>query len=172
MKHSKGITLVALVVTIIILLILAGISIAQLTGNGLFEEAKIAKEKYKNAQDDEEDKIAKYSNEIERYVAGKRDEINNVIKLDYKNAKNVASAVSGNTYNITEDGFLFFKTNSASDGLEMWIYIDDIYLEYFYEEKAYGGVNFSAPVTNGDVFKFTSSKDLNGFELIFIPYKQ
>ena len=45
-KKNKGITLVALVITIIILLILAGISIAQLTGNGLFENAKLAKEKY------------------------------------------------------------------------------------------------------------------------------
>ena len=38
MKEQKGITLVALVITIIILLILAGISIATLTGeNGLFK---------------------------------------------------------------------------------------------------------------------------------------
>ena len=46
MKNQKGITLIALVVTIIVLLILAGISIAMLTGeNGLItraEEAKIA----------------------------------------------------------------------------------------------------------------------------------
>ena len=35
-KHEKGITLIALVVTIIVLLILAGVSIATLTGpNGL-----------------------------------------------------------------------------------------------------------------------------------------
>ena len=41
--QEKGITLVALVVTIIILLILSGITIVQLTLNGLFEKSKLAK---------------------------------------------------------------------------------------------------------------------------------
>lgn len=46
MKENKGITLIALVITIIILLILAGVGIAMLTGdNGLFKRAKEAKEK-------------------------------------------------------------------------------------------------------------------------------
>ena len=40
MKNQKGITLVALVITIIILLILAGISIASLTQRNLFDTAK------------------------------------------------------------------------------------------------------------------------------------
>ncbi len=35
-EHSRGITLVALVITVIILLILASISISSLTGSGLF----------------------------------------------------------------------------------------------------------------------------------------
>lgn len=44
MKGQKGITLVALVITIIILLILAGISIASLSNTGLFKNAQKAKE--------------------------------------------------------------------------------------------------------------------------------
>ena len=43
MKAEKGITLVALVITIIVLLILAGISIQALTNTGLFEGASQAK---------------------------------------------------------------------------------------------------------------------------------
>ena len=44
-KSSKGITLIALVITIIVLLILAGVSIAMLTGdNGILTQAKEAKE--------------------------------------------------------------------------------------------------------------------------------
>ena len=44
MNKNKGITLIALVITIIILIILAGISVATLTGeNGLFSRAKQAK---------------------------------------------------------------------------------------------------------------------------------
>ena len=47
-KENKGITLIALVITIIVLLILAGVTIAMLTGhNGLLNktsESKIASE--------------------------------------------------------------------------------------------------------------------------------
>ena len=39
---EKGITLVALVITIVILLILAGISISTLTNTGIFQKAKEA----------------------------------------------------------------------------------------------------------------------------------
>ena len=43
--HTKGITLIALVVTIVVMLVLAGVSISLLTGdNGVITKAKIAKE--------------------------------------------------------------------------------------------------------------------------------
>ena len=43
MKNNKGITLIALVITIIVLLILAGVSIAMLTGNnGILTQASTA----------------------------------------------------------------------------------------------------------------------------------
>ena len=46
-EKEKGITLIALIITIIILIILAGIAVATLTGeNGLFTRAKQAKENY------------------------------------------------------------------------------------------------------------------------------
>lgn len=45
MRNNKGITLIALVITIIVLLILAGVSIAMLTGqNGILNQATNAKE--------------------------------------------------------------------------------------------------------------------------------
>ena len=53
-KNKKGITLIALVVTIIILLILAGVAIGTLTGeNGLFSRTKQAKEKTIDSQNRE-----------------------------------------------------------------------------------------------------------------------
>ena len=52
--QEKGITLIALVVTIIVLLILAGISIAMLTGqNGILNRASEAQEKTGTAQTEE-----------------------------------------------------------------------------------------------------------------------
>ena len=53
-RHEKGITLIALVITIIVLLILAGVSIATLTGpNGLITRANQAKEATEQAEKDE-----------------------------------------------------------------------------------------------------------------------
>lgn len=49
-KSQRGITLVALVITIIILLILAGVAIGTLRDNGLFEKANIAKQKQTEAE--------------------------------------------------------------------------------------------------------------------------
>ena len=50
-KQEKGITLIALVITIIVLLLLAGISIAMLTGeNGILTKANKAKEETKNCK--------------------------------------------------------------------------------------------------------------------------
>lgn len=43
-NSSKGITLIALIITIIILLILAGVTISQLTENGLLYKAIKAKD--------------------------------------------------------------------------------------------------------------------------------
>ncbi len=59
MRREKGITLIALVITIIILLILAGISIATITGeNGLLTKANAAKTETKKANAEEQVKIA------------------------------------------------------------------------------------------------------------------
>ena len=53
--HEKGITLIALVVTIIILLILVGVTISQISGeNGLIKKAKEAVERFKNTSEEEQ----------------------------------------------------------------------------------------------------------------------
>ena len=57
-KSIKGITLVALVITIVILLILAGISIQAITNTGLFANAKKASEESKYANAEEKVKMA------------------------------------------------------------------------------------------------------------------
>lgn len=58
MRKQRGITLIALVVTIIVLIILAGVSINLLVGqDGLISRAKLAKEQYENAAQDEQNKL-------------------------------------------------------------------------------------------------------------------
>ena len=64
-RNNKGITLVALVITIIVLLILAGVSIAMLTGqNGIFTQAQNAKNRTEEARADEENKLTNYEDYI------------------------------------------------------------------------------------------------------------
>ncbi len=62
-KEFKGITLIALVITIIVLLILAGVTIAALSGdNGILTRAKEAKEKTEQAQKEEENTLTNMEN--------------------------------------------------------------------------------------------------------------
>ena len=67
---SKGITLVALVITIIILLILAGISIQSITNTGLFANAKRAKDESMKGQLQEEISLAIQSIQTEEIYKG------------------------------------------------------------------------------------------------------
>ena len=76
MKNTRGITLIALVVSIIVLLILAGITIAALSGdNGILTRAKEAKEKTEQAQKEEEENLQEITdtiNGVEGYSRSKK----------------------------------------------------------------------------------------------------
>lgn len=66
MKQQKGITLIALVITIVVLIILAGVAISMtLSDNGIFNRAREARDKYTNAARDEE----KLVNDVDKYIA-------------------------------------------------------------------------------------------------------
>ena len=69
-KTNNGITLVALVITIIILLILATISIQSLTNTGLFKKANEAKEKTQNAAENQAKTLNEYEDELNKYISG------------------------------------------------------------------------------------------------------
>ncbi len=64
-KKEKGITLVALVVTIIILLILAGVALSITLGdNGLFRMSQNAANAYTHASDREESTLTSIESEV------------------------------------------------------------------------------------------------------------
>ena len=116
-KNSKGITLVALVITIVILLILAGISISALTNTGIFQKAKDAKQKSEDAALDQNTKLDEYENEIDKYIP-KANSLAKAVKVGdyvaYKPDKLDKSALDKlkenlNTYSGTSDN----TTNSA-----------------------------------------------------------
>ena len=68
-RKEKGITLVTLVITVVIMLILAGVAIAAVVdGDGLFSKTREATEVHENAVQDEKDKIQSLMNEIDNYL--------------------------------------------------------------------------------------------------------
>ena len=68
-NQKKGITLIALVVTIIVLLLLAGVSISMLTGqNGILTRAADAKTKTDDAEVQENERMQGYEDVINQYA--------------------------------------------------------------------------------------------------------
>ena len=72
LENKKGITLVALVITIIILLILATISIQSLTNTGLFKNAQKAKDETQNAAENQAKILNEYEDELNKYISGNK----------------------------------------------------------------------------------------------------
>lgn len=71
-RNENGITLVALVITIVILLVLAGISISTLTNTGIFEKVKDAKKKSEDAQKEQDEMLYKYEDELSKFTSDDR----------------------------------------------------------------------------------------------------
>lgn len=69
LKGQKGITLVALVITIIVLLILAGVTITLTLGEkGIFKTAEKAGENYTQAQRKELEGLNSFQNTVDRVI--------------------------------------------------------------------------------------------------------
>lgn len=173
LKKERGITLIALVITIIVLLILAGVSIATLTGNnGILTRAQEAKESNIKADEEEEISLAwqslnitkqkdNLSDEIsdedlkKQLIANGQDEENievtggtGTLKIKYKD--------TGNSYIITQEGKI--GENKLSNCVNIGDYIeykageDNKYISY--------GHTDSEDIGNGvKDYTFTSSND-------------
>jgi len=71
MKDRKGITLIALVITIIILLILAGIAISMLSGeNGILKKVRHSSQAQRATYIQEQINLTIYENKIKEYSSG------------------------------------------------------------------------------------------------------
>lgn len=111
MKEQKGITLIALVITIIVLLILAGVSIAMLTGeNGILSKATTAKKEslegevleavklgLAELQADMMDPTVKEKPDISAKTIAQKAISNNTSLKEPEGDKNTTTAVTGKT---------------------------------------------------------------------------
>lgn len=99
MKKQKGITLIALVITIIILIILAGVSINLLLGeNGIIERAKTGKQDYIEAATEENEQLATALNVIEEATQGGTKKEEPIIQPTPENPQPLAKIVKIGDY--------------------------------------------------------------------------
>ncbi|MFQ9297486.1 MAG: type II secretion system protein [Clostridia bacterium] len=124
-KNNKGITLIALVVSIIVLLILAGISISMLTGqNGILNGATETKEKTDYAKEKEEISLAITTSKMENignttkinkesFEKIFRQQYNKNITIDGNedNSFNITFNESNRTYYVSEYGDIIDDSN-------------------------------------------------------------
>ncbi len=118
LKNKKGITLVALVVTIVILLILAGISISTLTNTGIFEKAKDAREKSEVAEKQQSETLDSYEKELNKYTSDNLEE-----NIGVKFEKNTELHDKNGAKIIVPAGFKVANTDDLT--VEKGIVIED-----------------------------------------------
>ncbi len=104
---EKGITLIALVITIIILLILAGVTLSTaLSDNGLFKRAKEAGEKYKESERQEDEALKSIEDEIDGIDKNKDEDEDEVIErseLKVGDVINYMPKTNQTTYSVSSD---------------------------------------------------------------------
>lgn len=110
---NKGITLIALVITIIILLILTGITIVSLRGSGLFEKSKLATEEYNKSQIKEELQLAVNTIQIQLMKENEEISIENIVE---KLKENDGNYLNENIEKLDSDG-----TNGKYQGYNFYI---------------------------------------------------
>ena len=151
-NNAKGITLIALIITIIVLLVLAGVTIAMLTGeNGIINKAMQAKNRTEEAKETEEAGLK----EIENYLNGKSVEAGVVVQ-DLKSIKSDG----------TEGEAIGKKISDGAGGV---VPVPEGF--YYVGGTVKSGVVISD--SEDDKNKYNGQevvgKDLNGNQFVFIP---
>ena len=128
-----GITLVALVVTIIVLLILAGVTISMATsGSGIFGRAKNAADVYRASAKKENDALDSYSSEIEKANRDAEGTFNEKQKLNTPVLKKGMTPVkfdNGNIVKTSADDNEWYNyqnkqwANAQTEDGSLWVWI-------------------------------------------------
>ena len=117
-KNTRGITLIALVITIIVLLILAGVTIAALSGdNGILTRAKEAKKKTEQANQEELDVLDEYEQNLNQYVDGRNVNLKNINKAD----TNTTEAMPENVRVLEDDANKGIIINDKNNNEWVWV---------------------------------------------------
>ena len=171
LKEKRGITLIALVITIIVLLILAGVSIAMLTGdNGILTQATEAKEKNTIGGEKEQISLALQSLRMKKQAENVTNEIT-VSELDeqlkYDGAKNVeVDNVNGylrvkygdskNEYTVDQSGNIesegeIIQPENIAKSWKVVSKLDTTWFSYNDLSSSNKKANVNAPVLKGNM---------------------
>ena len=154
-KNEIGITLIALIITIIVLLILAGVTINLTLGeNGIFRTAEMAGKNYMDAQDKELAGLADFENTINNIVGGTGNSNTDTPEIKDDTLKGNAQAGDYVKYDtgidsVGENGIVTFRV----------LYNDDIY-----------GLQIISDKNVEEVTLGTAGTDLNAFQASMDDY--
>lgn len=161
-NKNKGITLIALVITIIVLLILAGVTIATLTGdNGLLQKATIAKQENEKAREDELIRLAVLAAKTKAEAEGKgtiteddlKDQLESALGKDF-NEVDVNSTSYGWSY---KNNYIIYKNGDVKDTSSLKLPSEYQRLEYIGNANNTQYIDTKVPITTGYRIKATLS---------------
>ena len=127
-KEIKGITLIALVITIIVLLILAGVSIAMLTGdNGILSQTENAKNETADGENIEKIRLAVSEAQIGEngYQKLSKDNLQEAIDNQFKETNLEVTQNADGTYIVNLDNGLYEIKDNEVNKIQVDLYIDD-----------------------------------------------
>ena len=181
-KEAKGITLIALVITIIVLLILAGVTIATLTGdNGILNQAGKAKDKTTEAEAIERVKVevaGSYRTDGKIDPEQLKKNLGNITGLTYDSENfSLPSTVSLNGYDILIDanGNVTKKVTVSEAKMNRTVFGDNatIYDTYENQVKVPAGFKIASDsatdVTGGIVIEDSTYSGTMGSQFVWIP---
>ena len=163
-SRQKGITLIALVVTIVVLIILATVSILAVFGdNGIIARAQTAKDTHEKGKADETNTLDDYASYIGNYLDGKGGGSGGGSDTPTKPAEGITATVEGKTVTITKDNVATYlgkvvnnyvpTTNSVTIGSTAYTVSTQYRLYYVDFDGKYGeknGVYLKADCTSNN----------------------
>ena len=171
MRKKNGITLITLVITIIILVMLAGIAILELTENGLLEKSILAKKRTENESIKQEQILNEYKEEIDKYIScGTRAESgfpNYSSKIDI-----MEYSSEENQYTTTSNGYIVIPSFAVRYPDVLWIYINDEIASFICNSNgsAHYRDSLYIPVSkNSKIYYKISNNTLLDYGVYFVP---
>lgn len=159
MKRDKGITLVALIITVVVMLILAGVAIAAIVdGEGLFSKTRQAAESYENAATNEATILNSLTDIMDEYMATKY--------VDWAFSESGLLKVIdeyGNLY-VSEQAIMYEKSPYTNTGIKLVKVNDNIKVSKLISSSYYGIDGYIMDNT-GKLYFF--NEESNKCELLF-----